>query len=61
MFIAEDVSFQLELYLLNGFAAVVDDVNIDVDAGSAHPHLPMQACSDSDNFHSDIARFYPLI
>lgn len=41
VFVTENVPFQLEFDLLDGFAAVVHDVHIDIDAGSADPDLSM--------------------
>ena len=41
VFVTENVPLQLEFDLLNSFAAVVHDMHIDVDAGSADPDLSM--------------------
>lgn len=61
MFVAKNVSFQLELDLLDGLATIIGYVNVDIDARSADPDLPVQASCDSDNFDGSIARFQPFV
>jgi hypothetical protein len=61
VFVAKNVPFELKLNLLYLLATVVGNVDIDVDAGSADPDLPMQASRDPNDFDSGIARFQPLI
>lgn len=43
MFVAEDISFQLELYSLHTFATIVFDVYVYEKTRSADPYLPVQA------------------
>ena len=61
VFVAKYVSFQLKLDLLYRLAAIVDDVNIDVEAGSANPDLSMEPCSNPNNFDSGVAGFDPFV
>jgi hypothetical protein len=61
VFVTKNVPFDLKLNLFDLLATVVGNVDIDVDAGSADPDLPVQASRDSNDFDSGIARFQPLI
>jgi hypothetical protein len=61
VFVAEDVSLQLQLDFLDLLATVVGDVNVNVDTRSADPDLTMQTCSNSDDFDAKVVRFGPLV
>jgi hypothetical protein len=61
VFVAENIAFQLKLNLLDSLTTIVGNVNIDVDARSANPDLPVQASCYSDNFDGSITRFEPLV
>lgn len=56
MFVAENISFELKFNLLDCFATVIGNVNVDVDTRSADPDLPVQTSRDSDDLDRSIAR-----
>jgi hypothetical protein len=61
MFVAQYISFQLQLNLFDHLAAVVGDVDVDVDARPTNPDLPMEACCDANDFQGSLTRFDPLV
>ena len=56
VFVAENISFELKFNLLDCFATVIGNVNVDVDTRSADPDLPVQTSRDSDDLDRSIAR-----
>lgn len=59
--IAKDIPFQSKFNLSDGLATMVGDMNINVDAGTADPHLSMQTGCNANNFKSVFARLDPLV
>jgi len=61
VFITKYVPFQLQLNSFNRLAAVVCYMNIDVDARSADPYLPMKARGNTNDFNGIIAGLDPFV
>jgi len=51
----------LKFNLFDDFAAVVGDVDVDVDAGTADPDLAMEAGCETNDFDGGSVRLDPLV
>jgi hypothetical protein len=51
----------LKLNLLDCLPAVVGDVHIDIETGTADPDLPMKACGNSNDLNSSVAGPDPFV
>ena len=61
MVVAENVSFQIQLELLDSLPSIVDNVHVDKDGGSADPALAMKSSRDSDNLEGRASWFGVLV
>lgn len=61
MFVTKNVPLQLQFDLPNRLAAMVHNVNINVDAGAADPDLPMQTGCDFNDIYGSVTSFDPFV
>jgi hypothetical protein len=61
VFVAQNIPLELKLNLLDILPAIVDDMYIDVDAGSADPDLSVKTSRYSYDIEDTVAGFNPLV